>query len=333
MDMNDSVAASSLSTSSENRENSISRPVPEVRGVGKWHLLTILAGCMLVATFFLPISRLNNWSTGEIPVRLFRDLLRESDVRQAVTQGPGSLGTLVYLIAAGILPHAWGLLAALFSAMSLLGWMRPRRVPQAIGVAIGVPVGAAWAISVVRSMAPVVRNPRGGALPLVFSVLLAATLIVAVAGVLYALLAIRRRGWAYLYHGFAGAGTLVFIMLALHTHMLLGGASGAGRYIGLTGLTITATACCLFLFSRIGEARAITGLTWRRTLWYLLTLRLHKASRPVGLCPGCGYYLYGLRDQRCPECGRPFTFEEVNASPQVLAFAGSTCDEDTRAGR
>ncbi len=41
----------------------------------------------------------------------------------------------------------------------------------------------------------------------------------------------------------------------------------------------------------------------------------------VGLCPGCGYNLYGLREQRCPECGRPFTFEEVRSTPQSLGFA------------
>jgi len=42
---------------------------------------------------------------------------------------------------------------------------------------------------------------------------------------------------------------------------------------------------------------------------------------PVGLCPGCGYNLHGLREQRCPECGRTFTFEEVRSTPQSLGFA------------
>lgn len=306
--------------------------VPTAAGTWKWHLLTILAGCMLVATFFLPLGRLNGSPSPEIPVRVFFDLLRESGVRQVVSQAPDALGMLVYVIAVAILPHAWGLLAALFSVMSLLGLTRLRTVPQAIGVAIGVLMGAAWAVSVARLMAPLVRNLRGGAPGLWLPMLFVVSLIVAVAGVPYALLAIRRRSWAYLYHGFAGAGTLVFIVLALHVFILILNPSGAWRYIGLSGLTMTLLGCCLLVFSRIGEARAITGLTWRRTLWYLLTLHLHEASRPVGLCPGCGYYLYGLRDQRCPECGRPFTFEEVNASPEILAFAGSTCDEDTRSG-
>ncbi len=62
-------------------------------------------------------------------------------------------------------------------------------------------------------------------------------------------------------------------------------------------------------------------------------MSFHERDRPVGLCPGCGYFLYDLRDQRCPECGRSFTFEEVNASPEILAFAGSTCDEAMRSGQ
>lgn len=40
----------------------------------------------------------------------------------------------------------------------------------------------------------------------------------------------------------------------------------------------------------------------------------------VGMCPGCGCNLYGLRDQRCPECGRPFTFEDIRSTPQSLGF-------------
>jgi predicted amidophosphoribosyltransferase len=28
-------------------------------------------------------------------------------------------------------------------------------------------------------------------------------------------------------------------------------------------------------------------------------------------CPGCGYNLYYAKDQRCPECGRPFETREL----------------------
>lgn len=47
-----------------------------------------------------------------------------------------------------------------------------------------------------------------------------------------------------------------------------------------------------------------------------------EAAKPAGMCPGCGYHLYGLRDRRCPECGRPFSFEEVCSTPESLGFEG-----------
>jgi hypothetical protein len=321
--VNDAVAANEAVSSSPKPAASSIPDVPVVAGTGKWHLLTILAGCMLVGTFFLPVGQIHDWSSDEIPARLFRDLLKESsDVRRVISLGPDSLGTITYIIAAAILPHVWGLLAALFSAMSLLGWTQLRRVPQAIGVLIGVLIGSAWGVSVVQLL-PMLMVGSGPRPPgLVWLVLLVVTLIVAVAGVLYALLAVRRRSWAYLYHGFAGAGELVLIFAAMHVFILLTGWTSAGRYVGLSGMAITTLVCCLLLFSRIGEARVVTGLTWRRTFWYLLTLRLHKATPPVGLCPKCGYYLYGLREQRCPECGRPFSFEEVDATPESLGFVG-----------
>ena len=131
--MNDPVTVSQTASPPVKPTVSSLSVLPAVAGTGKWHLLTILAGCVLIATFFLPICRVDNWSTNEVPARLFRDLLRESDVRQAISQGPGSLSTLVYLIAAAILPHVWGLLTTLFGVMSVLGWTRLRKVPQAVG--------------------------------------------------------------------------------------------------------------------------------------------------------------------------------------------------------
>jgi hypothetical protein len=325
--MNDPPAPNATVSSSHRPIPSLLPPIPVVAGTGKWHLLTILAGCMLVVTFFLPACHLHDWSVHAVPATYFRHLLRAFYFRQAVFfGGANDLGTLVYVIAVEVLPHVWGVLAILFSAMSLLGWTRLRTVPQAIGVLSGVLIGSAWVVGVVQLVPMYVQAFSQGLSPSptwwVWLALVVVTLIVAVVGVLYALLAVRRRSWAYLYHGFAGAGVLVLVCMAFYVYLPLLGWSNAWRYVGLSGMTITSLACCLLLFSRIGEARTLTGLTWRRTLWYLLTLRLHTALRRFGLCPKCGYYLYGLREQRCPECGRPFSFDELGVTSESLDFMG-----------
>jgi hypothetical protein len=40
----------------------------------------------------------------------------------------------------------------------------------------------------------------------------------------------------------------------------------------------------------------------------------------AGHCPECGYDLRGLSQQRCPECGRAFTFHEVRKTAEELGF-------------
>lgn len=87
------------------------------------------------------------------------------------------------------------------------------------------------------------------------------------------------------------------------------------------GVYVSFVASCLLLLSSIGEARALTGHGWRRTVWLLLTCRLRK--HPDGHCPQCDYYLFGLTVMRCPECGRPFNFEELGCSPEQLGFTAS----------
>jgi hypothetical protein len=46
---------------------------------------------------------------------------------------------------------------------------------------------------------------------------------------------------------------------------------------------------------------------------------INEPPKPIGpLCPSCGYCLLGLTEHICPECGRPFTFEELGISPREL---------------
>jgi hypothetical protein len=88
------------------------------------------------------------------------------------------------------------------------------------------------------------------------------------------------------------------------------------------GAWISLASSLMLLIATIGEATVAGGRSWPRTLWQLVTCRLSIVDERSGSCPGCGYNLYGLNERRCPECGRAFTFEEIGATPQELAFAG-----------
>lgn len=43
-------------------------------------------------------------------------------------------------------------------------------------------------------------------------------------------------------------------------------------------------------------------------------------------CPGCGYYLVGLSQQICPECGRGFSIEELGISEEDLSQLPGAAD-------
>ncbi len=47
------------------------------------------------------------------------------------------------------------------------------------------------------------------------------------------------------------------------------------------------------------------------------------------LCPGCGYKLIGLTSHVCPECGRPFTYEELGTKPERLEAGATEVEEES----
>lgn len=129
------------------------------------------------------------------------------------------------------------------------------------------------------------------------------------------------------------AGT-IFAIRRRHQRRLclwfLGGLSGLAWFSywpifsnPLYGLYLSLAACLLIVLASVGEAAVLTDQSWLRTFGQLLTCRLAPFYDPKGRCPGCDYYLYGLTEQRCPECGRPFTFDELNATPEELSFAST----------
>lgn len=57
----------------------------------------------------------------------------------------------------------------------------------------------------------------------------------------------------------------------------------------------------------VGSVSAIGWWTWRQ-----LERQNRKLCEPV--CPECGYVLYGVKEHRCPDCGRPFALTELNVT-------------------
>ena len=72
-------------------------------------------------------------------------------------------------------------------------------------------------------------------------------------------------------------------------------------------------------------------------LVYLCTWRIVQAvSGPIliqdgTLCPGCGYCLRGCTGQRCPECGREYSLEELGTANAELDARAEDAAEGSQA--
>jgi hypothetical protein len=64
----------------------------------------------------------------------------------------------------------------------------------------------------------------------------------------------------------------------------------------------------------------LTILAWRETASERAA-RLSRADANALVCPSCGYNLTGLREPRCPECGKQFTLSELYAAQPARAAA------------
>jgi len=106
-------------------------------------------------------------------------------------------------------------------------------------------------------------------------------------------------------------------LLWFGTLVLVAEVEGPGA---LHGACLSLVSSLMLLVAVIGEAAAVTRQSWGQTIRQLLTCRLAAPIDMKGACPGCGYNLYGLTEQRCPECGRAFTFEEIGATPEEMGF-------------
>lgn len=101
------------------------------------------------------------------------------------------------------------------------------------------------------------------------------------------------------------AGSLAELFVAVPSDLFF------GRRVGcMTGLMTTFA---------VGAGFAV--LLWAFGPGFVIILWLHpQVLKDKGRCPGCGYILRGLSRQRCPECGRPFTWQEIRATPEQMHF-------------
>lgn len=90
------------------------------------------------------------------------------------------------------------------------------------------------------------------------------------------------------------------------------------------GLAVVAALVAIDLVMRVREEElvmsgvALLGAAGVILLWTAAIGRFVRGRPVVGadhqvqvFCPGCNYSLIGLRDLRCPECGREFTIDEL----------------------
>jgi hypothetical protein len=275
------------------------------RRARRWQVLSLLAGLLLTACFFLPAAR--GCNADVVPAdTLFGEIIGPppagdlSEAAKWAVQSAAGVG--VYFVA-----YVFGFLLALGAIAGLARWQRTQRA-----VALGAALLLAYASAILLiSFVSEVRSsgwPTRSEWPelclfLIWPVILSGLLILVTAR--------RKQRW--------------------QRYCVLGSITGLvwfGYFFievtALYGLYLSLGACLLICVAAVGETAAITGRPYLKTLGLLLLCWPLRSLESRGHCPKCDYYLYGLTEQRCPECGRPFTFKELDVTPAELGFIPAT---------
>jgi hypothetical protein len=234
---------------------------------------------------------------------------------------PERLAKLFGLTAIAGLPYFWALCMTVFSLAQLLRMDQLKSISATAGLVAGLVIGgwgflvAAWGFAYpIRGLfAAGLRDMAW------FSAIVLGILTLIGAAMLFYSLRARRHGpWTYLYQGYLAAGYIFAIAVLV---FVFEGRIGPDP---INGLNMLLAASFLLLVARISEAQAVARVSAWTAAISLLTLRLHRKAPQPGQCPNCRYSLQGLTEQRCPECGRPFTTDDAGIPGEPLAAA---CEE------
>jgi hypothetical protein len=308
-------------------------PPPREQYGKPWRWLTVIAGLALAATFFTPFTGQKVYlpraagpgvTTGppgesdsviDSPYALWGQFLSRMTTTPAAWWS-SYLTIFIALLVLAVFPQFWGLAMAIYSLSQLLGRDHSRSIISLIGVILSLVAGILLTVLMAAIILPILKAaPTGlaGGYVVYLVVLGAQVLLFILVPILHALRAMCLRRWAYLYHGFVAAFLLVCPLSLIVTVEAIAGPKPYGA-------ALLVVASCLLFLARIGEARAVSRLSWFWTIVGLFFLRLHRWALPPGHCPACGYNLHALTEPRCPECGRPFTFDELGVAPEELGY-------------
>ncbi len=279
-----------------------------------WRLFSLAGGGLLAATFFMPA--IEGCSEPVVPFEMTmeygKDITR--DLRDPTSSFPWSQFIFVFYVL--VAAYLFGLLAAM-SAVSRL--RRGMRIPVFPGILIlffvfilagglctltGI---AIWRNGITMILQLDNSDPFLGWYPLVTIVGLPLLLMI-----LLIRSVLRRQ---------PGNLSIIFVLGIFAVYWF-------SRFYFLSllddndyyGIHLSFAASLMIVVSTFGEARVMDQRSWWRVLLGLMIGNAPKEHRRAGICPQCGYYLYGLTEQRCPECGRAFTFEELESTPEALGF-------------
>jgi hypothetical protein len=282
---------------------------PADRRARKWRTLILLAGFALASSFFMPAVQ--GCNTPVVPAKVALEVVQTGPSLWPPTlAGWREFGAgFAFCIAA----YPFGLLAAVFAVARIRRW-RAWHVFFSIVllvwlITVSILILLGLAAELIRSGLPTWADLMSAEGILVYS----ATLIIPLLVLAYLVTALRLRDrrhlcwmlagscWATAWFGYWVTGSII---------------DGGGYY----GVYVSFTAACFLAIATLGEAVALTRQSWLRTAGQLLTCRLAAFPKWEGRCPGCDYYLYGLTEMRCPECGRAFSFEEIGATREAMGF-------------